>query len=142
MPTSANTHTKQQDAQYFSKGWFDASDTDLGYVTATAGTEATNAIEVACAVFDSAGVAATAAKVVRVETLAVTNDKGDISAAGTPVGTLTKAVNPATGPNVAYMTTTAAGLFSFSVADDAAETVLVTIVAEGCRPKVLKLTFA
>lgn len=131
--------------QDFAAGWFDASDAELGYVSATVGAEAAvaaNAIEVACVVRDSAGTAASAAKVVRVEAFAVTDDKGDIAAAGTPVGTLTKVVNPAAGPNLAYFTTSAAGLFSFRVTDDAAETVLVTIIAEGCRPSVFKLTFA
>lgn len=128
--------------QDFAAGWFDASDTELGYVTATPGAEGSNAIDTVCAIFDSAGVAVTAAKVVRIETLAVTDDKGDIAAATSAVGTVTKAVNPATGPNVAYMTTGSTGLFSFKCSNDAAETVLVTILAEGCRAKVFKLTFA
>lgn len=135
-------NTVYQNKQDFAAGWLDASDTDLGYVTATAGAEDSNAIDVVCAIFDSAGAAPSAAKVVRIESLAVTDDKGDLAAATVAVGTVTKAVNPATGPNVAYMTTSAAGLFSFKVSNDAAETVLVTILAEGCRPKVLKLTFA
>lgn len=124
------------------KGFIDASDTEHGYVTATPGAEAADAIDTVCAIFDSAGVAVTSAKVVRIETLAVTDDKGDIAAASAAVGTVTKAVNPATGPNVAYMTTSATGTFSFKCSNNIAETVLVTINAEGCRTKVFKLTFA
>jgi hypothetical protein len=114
----------------------------LKVVSATAGTEASHVIEVACSVKDLAGAAVAVAREVYIETLAVTADKGDISAAGTPVGTLKKAVNPSTGPNVAWMTTTSGGLFSFSVTDSAAEDVIVKITADGCRPLLTKLTFA
>jgi hypothetical protein len=134
--------TIYQNRQDFSAGFIDASNEELGYVSAVVGTEAANAIEVACTVRNSAGVAATSAKRVLIETLAVTDGKGDIAAATVPVGTLNKAVNPATGPNVAFMTTTAAGLVSFSVANDAAELCLLRITAEGCRPYVVALNFA
>ena len=58
-------------------------------------------------------------------------------------GSVLKAVNPASGENVMTMETTAGGLFSFSVTNDAgAETTEVQITADGCIPRVLKLTFA
>lgn len=141
MSQPSGTYVETKAHQYFSGGLEDAGP-EVGYVSATVGGEAANAIEIACAIKDSAGNAVTAAKVVHITTLAVTDDKGDIAAAGTPVGTLNKAVNPATGPNTAMMTSTAAGLFSFKVSDDIAEVVLVKVTAEGCRPNVFKLTFA
>lgn len=145
MPIAGTaSNTKHYNVQEFTEGFVDAGP-DIGFVSTTVGAEgavASNAIEIACAIKDSAGDAVTAAKVAHIVTLAVTDDKGDIAAAGTPVGTLNKAVNPATGPNTAMMTSTAGGLFSFRVSDDAAEVVLVSIFAEGCRPKTFKLTFA
>lgn len=115
-----------------------------GYVDATVGAEAAvaaNAIEIACTIKDAMGNAVTSATEVIIESLAVTADKGDIAAAGTPVGTLNKAFNPTTGPNIAHMTSTAAGLVSFRISNDQAEVTGVRITAEGCKPKVLKLTF-
>lgn len=127
--------------QYFAAGHEDAGP-DVGYVTATPGTESGNAIDTVCAIFDSAGNAVTSAKRVYIESLAVTDNAGDIAAATSAVGTLNKANNPATGPNVAFMTSTAAGLFSFKVTNANAELNLVRITAEGCRPLVLALDFA
>lgn len=114
---------------------------DMGVVAATPGAEGSNAIDVVCALQTVSGVAIEAAREVEIETLAVTDNKGDLSAATSAVGTLNKAVNPATGPNVAWMTSTSGGLFSFKVTNDVAETTMVRITADGCRPKVLKLTF-
>lgn len=116
--------------------------TGIRKVALTASGEAANAIEVQGQLQDANGNKVAAAKQVLVRTLAPTADKGDISAAGTPVGTLKKAVNPATGENVAWMTTTAAGAFAFSVADDAAEDVLVHVTTEDGITEILKLTFA
>lgn len=144
MPAPSGTHTKRNDRQYFAGGHEDAGP-EVGYVDATVGAEAAvaaNAIEIACTIRDSAGVAVTSAKEVFIESLAVTDSGGDLAAAGTPVGTFVKGNNPATGPNTAAMTSTAAGLFSFRVTNAAAEVTHVRITAEGCRPKVLKLTFA
>lgn len=141
MSAPSGAHTKKFDRHYFAGGQEDAGP-EVGYVTATPGAETSQAIDVVCAIFDSAGVAVASAKEVFIETLAVTADKGDLAAASAAVGTLVKAVNPATGPNIATMTTTAAGLFSFKVSNDVAEVTHVRILAEDCRPKVLKLTFA
>lgn len=116
--------------------------TELLIISATPGTEAANEIEVACAITDFAGTAKAVARQVFIRSLAVTADKGDLAAAGTPVGTVLKAVNPATGENVQTMETTAGGLFSFKVSNDVAETTEVQITADGCIPRVLKLTFA
>jgi len=141
MSAPSGAHTKKFDRHYFAGGQEDAGP-EVGYVTTTPGAEAANAIDVVCAIFDSAGVAVTSAKEVFIETLAVTADQGDLAAASAAVGTLVKAVNPTTGPNIATMTSTAAGLFSFKVTDTAAEVCHVRILAEGCRPKIIKLTFA
>lgn len=113
----------------------------LDRITVTPGAEAANAVECACTITTAAGVAVASAREVQIRTLAVTADEGDIAAAGTPVGTLVKAVNPATGENVATMTTTAAGAFSFKVTDTAAEVVHVVVLSDGCIPRVVKLTF-
>jgi hypothetical protein len=112
-----------------------------GYIEATAGTQVGDDIEVACELTQLDGSALAEAREVLVTTLALTDGKGDLSAAGTPVGTLVKAHNPATGANLAWMLSTAAGLFAFSVENDVAEVVLVKIEAEGCFPLLLRLTF-
>lgn len=115
---------------------------DVRYVVATAGAEAADAITVACSIANAAGTAVTGARLVRITVLPGTNDEGDIAAAGVAVGTLIRAFNPATGENVATMETTAAGLFSFKVTDAQAEDCIVHIAADGCLPKLLRLTFA
>jgi hypothetical protein len=113
-----------------------------GSIDAQVGTEAGDAIDVICQLKDAFGNPAGGAVEVLVTTLAETADKGDIAAASTPVGTLVKAVNPATGANTAWLTTTDAGAFSVSVTDSAAEDVVLTVLADGHKPLVLKLTFA
>lgn len=119
-----------------------AIEAQLDVVEATAGAEAANAIEVACSVKTLAGVAISSARGVRITARAATDNEGDLAAAGTPVGSLVGgAENPATGSNVMHMLTTAAGLFSFKVTDTAAESVVVTILVDGCAPRVLTLTF-
>jgi hypothetical protein len=114
----------------------------LTLVVGAEGDVAANAIEIAGTVEDLAGTDAAAAKQVFIQSLAVTDDKGDLAAAGTPVGTLKKAVNPAAGPNSLWMETTAAGLFSFRVSNDVAEETIVTICVDGGITKTVKLTFA
>ncbi len=116
-----------------------------GSIIATAGVEgaaSANAIDVVCSIVDEAGLAITAARNVMITTVAATADQGDIAAATAAVGTFGPAQNPVTGDNTAGMVTTAAGLFSFKVTDTAAEAVQVLIQAEGCLPRVLRLTFA
>lgn len=120
----------------------DVKKTEALVVAAVAGAEAGNAIEVACTIKDRSGNVIASAREVMVESFAVTNAKGVISAAGTPVGTLQKVNSPATGANRAWFTTTAGGLFSFSIADDQVESVICVIHADGCDPKLVKLTFA
>lgn len=115
---------------------------DLRVVVATAGAETAGTIEIACSITDAKGTAVTGARLVRIAAMPETDDEGDIAAAGTPVGTLIRAVNPATGENTALMESTAAGLFSFAVDDAVAEDVIVTILADGCLPQLLRLTFA
>ena len=112
-------------------------------LTAEAENAGANTIEVEGQVSDILGVAVAAAKEVRVTSLAVTNNEGDLSiGAGANPGTLVKAVNPATGENVAWITTTAAGHFRFIVTNTVAETNLVTVYVPGGIAAVLKLTFA
>jgi hypothetical protein len=121
------------------------ADVALGTVVATTGLEgavAANAFDVVCQLVDVGGNPIAEAREVMIRSLAVTDAKGALAAAGTAVGTVKKAVAPATGENVLWMETTAAGLFSFRCTDDQVEAVGVEITAEGCRPKVLKLTFA
>jgi hypothetical protein len=90
--------------------------------TLVAAAEIADVITVSGTVEDLAGLDASSAKQVLVRTLAVTADKGDIAVT---TGTAKKIVNPATGENVAWIETTAAGLFAFTVTDDQVEDVLV-----------------
>lgn len=98
------------------------------YCTLSAAAEAGNAIVVTGQVVDSSGVNVAVTKEVMVRTLAVTADKGDITVTA---GTERKTVNPATGENVSWITTTAAGAFAVSVANDQAENTLITAQAGG-----------
>jgi hypothetical protein len=111
-------------------------------VAGAEGAVAANTIEIAGTVEDMAGLDTAAAKQVYIKSLAVTADKGDLAAAVTPVGTVKKAITPATGPNELWMETTAAGLFSFSVANDVAEETVVTVITTTGIATTLKLTFA
>jgi hypothetical protein len=116
--------------------------TQLDAVSTVVAAEAADGIDVACQVKDAFGVNIVGARQAIVRTLAVTADKGDLAVASAPVGTLKKAVNPATGPNIAWFETTAGGAFSFKVSDDQVEDVFVEIEVEGCRPRTFKVTFA
>ena len=116
--------------------------TDLFKIVSTVGAEATNAIEVACTVKNFLDVAVATQPKVLIKSIAATADKGDLAAAGTPVGTAGVTINPATGANYFQMTPTTSGTFSFKVTDDQAENVVVEITGEGIRPSVLVLTFA
>lgn len=108
-------------------------------ITLSAAAEAANAIVVSGTVTDLAGNPVTAAKQVVVRTLAVTADKGDLTVT---VGTSKKEFEPATGENVAWIETTAAGAFAVSVANDVAEETLIYAMTEDGRVAALKLTFA
>ncbi len=99
----------------------------------------TDAIVVSGVVEDLAGLDAASAKQVVVRSLAVTADKGDITVT---VGTSKKVVNPTTGENVAWIETTAAGLFAVSIANTAVEDTIVTATTETGVTAALKLTFA
>lgn len=115
---------------------------ELGYIAAVAGAKAGNDREVACTLRDAAGAVIADQRPVFISSLAVTDNKGDLAAAGTPVGAIVVTKNPAAGANMQVMTPTTGGLFSFKVTNDVAEAVAVVITAEGCRPKVLNLSFA
>lgn len=106
------------------------------------GAVSANTIEVAISITDELGNAVSGVREVLIRSLAVTDGQGDLAAAGTPVGTLKKANNPATGENVAWMETTAAGLVTVAVTDTAAEDCMLKIEAAGCKPVILKLTYA
>jgi hypothetical protein len=121
-----------------------AASSEQGFIEAVVGAEgaiAANAIEIACTIRDRFGAVVPSAEVI-VRSLSVTDNGGDIAAAGTPVGTLVKAVNPATGENVATFTATAGGLVSFRITNTVAEATHVVVYAENCAPRVIKLTFA
>jgi hypothetical protein len=112
-------------------------------LTAEAEIGGANTIEVEGQVEDLAGLDAATAREVMVRSLAVTANEGDLSiGAGANPGTLVKAVNPATGENVAWITTTTAGHFRFIVTNTAVESNIVQVTANGAVAAVLKLTFA
>jgi hypothetical protein len=118
---------------------------DMGTVLVTTGAEGSavaNAFDVVCQLEDVLGTNIAEVREVLVRSYAVTANEGDLAAAGAAVGTLNKANNPATGPNEAWFSTSAGGAFSFRCTDTVAEVCLVEIYAEGCRPKLLKLTYA
>jgi hypothetical protein len=106
--------------------------------TLTAGAESLDVITVTGVVEDMAGLDASAEKQVLVRTLAQTADKGDIAVT---VGTAKEIVNPATGENVAWIETTAAGLFAFTVTNDQVEDTFVSAVTTTGIVTTLKLTF-
>lgn len=105
----------------------------------TAAAEAANAIVVSGVIQDQDGTPVAAAKQVMFRSLAVTADKGDLSVTA---GTSKKIVNPATGENVAWLESTAAGAFALSVANDVAEETVVSAITEDGLTAMLKLTFA
>jgi hypothetical protein len=72
----------------------------------------------------------------------VTGGQGDLAAASVANGTLVMVNNPATGANHALMQTDAGGNCTIAVTNTAAEKTTLVITADGCRPKVLELTFA
>lgn len=108
-------------------------------ITLSAAAEAGDAIVVTGQVKDLAGVNIASAVEVVVRTIAVTDDKGDITVT---TGTSRKVVNPATGPNEAWITTNGTGGFAFSVANDVAEVTVVEASTDDASPATLKLTFA
>ncbi len=107
----------------------------------SAASEVTGAIVVTGQLVDGVGNAVAAVTAVLVETVAVTDNKGDISLVGSE-GTAKKIANPATGPNVAWLETKSDGTFQISIADDVAEDVLVTARTTNGITTMLKLTFA
>ena len=110
-------------------------------ITLSAGAEALDVITVTGAVVDLNGAAIASAVQVLVRTLAVTDDKGDIAVT---VGTAKEIVNAPTGENYAWIETTAAGLFTFTVTNDtvAGEETVVHASTAGALTQTIKLTFA
>lgn len=108
------------------------------YCTLSAAGEAGDAIVVTGQVKNLDGVNVGVAREVVVRTLAVTADKGDITVTA---GTSKKVVNPTTGENVAWITTTAAGAFAVSVANNIAEDTYVSAEPANGLTAGLKLTF-
>lgn len=109
------------------------------YITLSAAAEAADAIVVTGQVKDWTGTNISVATQVLVRTLAVTNNKGAITVTA---GTSKKVVTPATGENVAWIETTAAGAFAVSVANDVAEVTLIQVTADSALAVTQKLTFA
>ncbi len=113
--------------------------TGLLKITLSAAVEAAQAIVVTGAITDMAGTAVAVAKEVVVRSLAVTDDKGDITVTS---GTSRKVHNPTAGPSMAWITSTAGGAFAVSIANDVAERTVVTAECSGiAAPAVLELVF-
>lgn len=108
------------------------------YCTLSAAGEAAQAIVVTGQVKTLDGVNVASAVEVLVRTLAVTDNKGDITVTA---GTEVKTVNPATGANLSWILTTAAGAFAVSVANDAVEATLVEATPDNGLAQLLRLTF-
>lgn len=108
------------------------------YCTLSAAAEAGQAIVVTGQVKTLDGVNVASAVEVLVRTLAVTDNKGDITVTA---GTEVKTVNPATGANLSWILTTAAGAFAVSVANDAVEATLVEATPDNGLAQLLRLTF-
>lgn len=109
------------------------------YATLSAAAESGNAIVVTGQVKTLDGTNVAAAHQVVVRTLAVTADKGDITVTA---GTEIKTVNPATGENVSWIETTAAGAFAVSVANDVAEATLISATPDNGITQKLVLDFS
>lgn len=114
-------------------------ETNFRKITLVAATEASDAIVVTGTVTDVYGTAVTAACEVMVRSLAVTADKGDFTVT---TGTSVKEFEPATGVNEAWVTTNSSGVFAISIADTAAEGVLIQASTNAGYSAILKLTFA
>ena len=114
-------------------------ETNYRQITLSAAAEGSNAIVVTGTVTDANGAAITAACEVMVRTLSVTADKADITVTA---GTERKTVNAATGECISWITTTAAGAFAVSVANDAAEVTLISASTDNGYNANLRLTFA
>lgn len=113
-------------------------ETGFRRITLTPGTETDNVIVVAGQVTDAYGTAIAEACEVVVRSLAVTAGKGDIIVV---TGTERVTENPAAGENVSWLVTTAAGAFSFSVTNSAAEVNLVSASTNEGYVTSKKLTF-
>lgn len=109
------------------------------YCTLSAAAESANAIVVTGQIKNlGTDVNVAIATEVVFRSLAVTADKGDLTVT---TGTSNKVVNPATGENVAWITSDAAGAFVVSVANDAAEITLVSAAPDNGLVQMLKLTY-
>ncbi len=112
-------------------------------LTAEAENAGANTIEVEGQVTNAVGTAAAIVHEVIVRSIPVTSNEGDITiGAGANPGTLIKAFGPAAGVNEAWITTTAAGHFRFTITNTAAETNLVQVSTNTGASAILKLTFA
>jgi hypothetical protein len=107
--------------------------------TLSAAAESGNSITVTGQLYDLFGNAATATRAVSISTVALTADKGDVEITD---GTGELESIPATGDNNAYVLADSDGTFAFTVADDQAESVLVTVVPNNGIASVILLTFA
>lgn len=115
-----------------------ATKAGISKITLSAAVEAAQAIVVSGVVEDLAGLDAAVAKLVCVRTTAATAGKGAITVT---VGTELETVNSADEENVCWLETTTAGLFSVSVANDAAENTMLQATANGALAATLKLVF-
>lgn len=109
------------------------------YCTLSAAAESGNAIVVTGQIVDSSGANVAVATNVFVTSLAVTANAGDITVTA---GTEKKTVNPATGENISWIESTAAGAFAVSIANANAEVNLVTATPDNGPTQMLVLDFS
>jgi hypothetical protein len=117
---------------------------DLQKIVYTPGVATGGFCDVVCAITDLEGNPISGARQVMITAIPATEGAGNgaLAAATSAVGTVLKALNPATGSHVMSMDTGATGLFSFKVTDAVNEAVVIRVEAEGCRPLVKKITIS
>lgn len=118
--------------------------TGIYKVVMTAGAEnaeAANTYRITVQIKDAQGTNVSGAKEIVIRSLAVTADQGDLAASAVAVGTVVKAVNPATGENVMWMTTDSNGAAAFIVTNTAAEDTLVSASVHAGVEQAIKLTY-
>jgi hypothetical protein len=117
---------------------------DLQKIGYTPGVATGGFCDVVCALTDLAGSAISGVRQVTITAIPATEgaSNGALAAATSAVGTVLKALNPATGAHVMTMDTGATGLFSFKCTDAVNEAVVVRVEADGCRPLIKKITIS
>lgn len=125
----------------FASGGNAALGSTEGSISLVPGAEVANAIDVVGSILNTDGSPVVGVRNVRISSLPTTAGQGALAAATAPVGTGLFSQNPITGDNNASIVTTAAGLFSVKVSNTGAEVNDLLVTADGCLPRVLRLTF-